>query len=363
MRSHALLMLSATLCGTLWLAPSTAQESLKLPCTEKDTPCIAKALKQHRATRLETWKAALAKPSAERISAAPAALVEYLTLDNILNGYPDRPRPAQLNAALRADVDGAIADLPRQVWSLFRKKLAGVYFVEGLGGTGYTDYVFDASGTAVAAFIVLDAAVLATQTANGWATWKENTPFKPDGTYSLSARIEADANNNRKNAIQYILLHELGHVLTVGTDLHPAWNTSPREVSQGRQYPFFDLSWRIDREKNLYISLFDAHFPQRTRTVYYFGPKLAAAEMPATYNNLLSTNFPSLYAATSPGDDFAESFASYVHVVLMRRPWQVTISRDAGNQQVIDHCWDGARCAPKRKLLELLLRPVVSSTR
>ena len=203
MKSSGLLSPSAALCVTLWLAPSTAQESLKVPCAEKDVPCLEKALKQHPATRMETWKTALAKPSAERIGAAPAALVEYLTLDNILNGYPDRPRPAQLNAALRADVDAAIADLPRQVLGLFRRKLAGVYFVEGLGGTGYTDYVFDAGGKAAAAFIVLDAAVLASQTANGWATWKENTPFKPDGTYSLSARIEAEANNNRKNAMEH----------------------------------------------------------------------------------------------------------------------------------------------------------------
>lgn len=356
MKGSDLLSLSAALCVTLWLAPSTAQESLNVPCAEKDVPCLEKALKQHPATRMETWKTALAKPSAGRIGSAPAALVEYLTLDNILNGYPDRPRPAQLNAALRADVDAAIADLPRQVWVLFRRKLAGVYFVEGLGGTGYTDYVFDAGGKAVAAFIVLDAAVLASQTANGWATWKENTPFKPDGTYSLSARIEAEPNNNRKNAIQYILLHELGHVLTVGTDLHPAWNTAPKEVNGGRPYPFFDLSWRIDREQNLYLSRFDTRFPQRARTVYYFGPKLAAAEMPVTYENLRSTNFPSLYAATSPGDDFAESFASYVHVVLMQRPWQVAISRDAGSQQVVEHCWDEARCSAKRKLLEQLLR-------
>ena len=328
-----------------------------MPCAEKDTPCLEKALKQHPATRMETWKTALAKPSAERIGAAPAALVEYLALDNILNGYPDRPRPAQLNAALRADIDAAIADLPSQVWGLFRKNLAGVYFVEGLGGTGYTDYVFDAGGKAAAAFIVLDAAVLASQTANGWATWKENTPFKPDGTYSLSARIEAEANNNRKNAIQYILLHELGHVLTVGTDLHPAWNTSPRELVRNKPYPFFDLSWRVDRKQNVYLSSFDAQFPQRMRTVYYFGPKLAAAEMPVTYENLRSTNFPSLYAATSPGDDFAESFASYVHVVLMQRPWQVNISQDAGSRQVFEHCWDEARCSAKRKLLGQLLRP------
>lgn len=358
MRGSFPVHLSGLLCMALWLAPSLAQGTWQLPCVETDTACLQKAIRQHPATRLETWKAALAKPSAERIGAAPAALLEYLTLDNILNGYPDRPQPAQINAGLRSDVDAAIAELPPTVWALFQGKLAGVYFVEGLGGTGYTDYVFDAAGKAVAAFIVLDAAVLATQTANEWATWKERTPFAPDGNHRLVARIEADVNNNRKNAIQYILLHELGHVLTVGTDLHPAWNVSPKDVSTNRRFPFFDLSWRIDRARNLYLSLFDNRFPQRARTVYYFGPKLDAAEMSATYENLRATNFPSLYAATSPGDDFAEAFASYVHVILMQRPWQITISQDSRSPQVFAHCWDESRCSAKRKLLERLLRPV-----
>lgn len=59
-------------------------------------------------------------------------------------------------------------------------------------------------------------------------TWKENTPFKDSASYRLDARIEADSDDNRKNAIQYILLHELGHALTVGTDIHPPWNIPPQ---------------------------------------------------------------------------------------------------------------------------------------
>jgi len=77
--------------------------------------------------------------------------------------------------------------------------------------------------------------------------------------------------------------------------------------------------------------------------------------MVPTYDNLEKTNFPSLYAATQPGDDFAEAFASYVHVVLQRRPWQILIYQDGALRKEFGACWDEPRCAAKRALLEQLL--------
>ncbi len=333
-----------------------AQDVPGLPCAGADKECAQQAMKSHAATRIATWAAALSLPVAERIGPAPPQLVEYINLDNILNGYPERPRAATLDAGLLADVRGAMTDLPAEIWKLVGDRLVGVYFVEGLGGTGYTDYVFDAQGRPTRGFVVLDAAVLAPQRANAWATWKENTPFAPGAGYRLEARIEADGNDNRRNAIQYILLHELGHVLSIGADIHPPWNLAPKEIDSAARYPFFDLSWTVDRAADKYGSRFDAHFPQRTSTVYYFGAKLAAADMEATYASLKSTNFPSLYAATAPADDFAESFASYVHVVLMRRPWQITIRHQGKPVASLRACWGEPRCAEKQELLERLVK-------
>lgn len=313
-------------------------------------------MKNHVAGRIESWQAALSVPVGERIGPAPPHLVEYINLDNIKYGYPERPRAAKLDADLLADVRAAVADLPPKIWALFGERLVGLYFVENLGGTGFTDYVLDQEGKPVAAYVVFDAAVLARTTANEWATWKENTPFKPDAAYTLNARIEADSGDNRKNAIQFILLHELGHVLSVGTDIHPPWNVEPNETANDARYPFFYLSWRTDRRGNKYQSVFDAAFPQRLNTVYYFGARLSAADMVPAYVNLENTNFPSLYAATHPGDDFAESFATYVHVVLMKRPWQIEIARNGKVVRTLKPCWSELRCAKKKELLDRLLR-------
>ena len=82
-----------------------------------------------------------------------------------------------------------------------------------------------------------------------------------------------DAEDNRKNAIRYILLHELGHVFAAG------------------------------------------HF----------------------------------------SGDFAEAFATYVHTVLMKKPYAIELYRAGELVRTNRACWDEARCAEKRAILERLL--------
>ncbi len=341
------------------LAPSQAQDEVpvKQPCAGSDKACASQALRTHPLRTIAAWGEALRQPVRTRVGPAAAALVEFLTLDNIQHGYPERPRSARPDAAFMADVQGAMAELPPAVWRVLGEQLLGVYLVDDLGGTGFSDYVVDASGKAVGAYVVLDAAVLGARTANAWASWKESSPFQPSHRYQLQARIADAPQDNRRNAIQYILLHELGHVVAaMRGGIHPPWTLAPRAVEDTSAYPFFNLSWRVDRSANAYRSLFDGAFPQRRQVVYYFGARLQARDMVEVYTQLSRTNFPSLYAATQPGDDFAESFASYVHTVLLQRPWQVTLLRDGEVVKTYGACWSDPRCAQKRSILEALLR-------
>lgn len=348
--------LAATLVACSALA--RAQPVAPAPCEAQDKACLWRAILADPVRRLAFWQADFARAPAERIAAAPPELLRYLTLDNMMQGFPQRPREARLDAGFLADAKAAMAEIPEPVRRLFDRRLVGIYFVEDLGGTGYTDFIVDAAGKPVAGVIVLDAAVLNRLTANQWASWKENTPFKPDGDHRLEARIEDGGNDNRKNAIAYILLHELGHVLAIGSDIHPMWDLDPKDVPMSASFPFFDLSWRNERSRNKYFSLFDLTLPQREQVVYYLGAKLVATDMTDLYTRLEQTNFPSLYAATRPGDDFAESFASYVHTVLQGRPWSITISRDGKPVKTFKACWSEPRCAGKRALLEqILARP------
>lgn len=323
-------------------------------CNDRD--CASAQMRDHPATRSDYWKSRMERPLSQRIGAAPPELLEYVRLDNLSAGVASVPRTATPKPDFLRDLRRAFEEIPPQVKRLVSRRLAGIYLVEGLGSTGYTDAIFAADGKPVAGFIVLDAAVLQQRSANAWATWKENTPFKQEAGFSLAASIATPSQDNRKNAIQYILLHELGHIASIGADIHPYWGVAPADVERTENLAYFKLSWSVARQENRYVSVFEPAFEGRRDVVYYADPKLRGSQMQAVYTQLAATNFPTLYAATSPGDDFAEAFVSYVHTVLMRKPLQVEITHADKSVLRFPSCWTEARCAAKRALLEQLLR-------
>lgn len=324
-------------------------------CTSKEFYRSAQETQRNHITRkLAYWQGALAKPVTERIGPAPAELVDYLALDNIINGYANKPRAATLSAEFISDVRNAFAEIPAPVQRMLAQKLAGIYFVEDLGGSGFTDQIYGTSKP-VAGYIVLDASVLQNNTANSWATWKENSPFIGSSDFKLNATIEEALQDNRKQAIQYILLHELGHVLAIDAGINPNWNTDPKDIDTTASYPFLHLSWKFSKDTNRYLSIFDQSFPQREDVVYFFGAKLPAARMVDTYEALGRTNFATLYAVKNPHDDFAEAFVTYVHTVLMGKPFEITLSSGGKIAKVYKSCWAEERCAAKKKILERFL--------
>ena len=311
-------------------------------------------MNEHAVRRITFWQGALARPPEQRIGVAPPELVEYVRLDNIAHGYPNRPQAVPVAPDFFQAFHDAFAELPDAFKRRLAGKLAGIYFMQDLGGSGYTDSVWDAHGNPVAGFTVFDPAVL-DKSANDWATWKENTPFKPQAGYRLNAQIEDAHHDNRKSAIQYILLHELSHVMAIGEKIHPDWGTPAKSVLAPESYPYFSQSWVASRGTDGFESIFDAEFPQRKEVVYYFGAKLPADTMADIYDHLERTNFPTLYATNNYTDDFAEAMTNYVHVVMLNKPFRITITRDGRAVKVYGSCWTQARCREKRKILEQFL--------
>lgn len=324
-------------------------------CKSTERECALKAGQNHVVKKLAFWQPTLKLPLSQRIGPAPPELIDLLRLDTIAQAISSKPRAPTVTPEFVSEVVSAFDELPQAVKSLLTTKLLGIYFIEDIGGTGFTDMVFDAKGNPVAGFVVLDPSVLMKQKANEWATWKENTPFMPGPEFRLKAEIETASHNNRKNAIQYILLHELAHIISIGGTIHPRWDTSPKDVPSLSSYSFFQLSWSRSKDGTSYESLFDKDFPQRRDVVYYFGARLAAGQMLRIYQTLERTNFATLYGATRPGDDFAEAFVTYVHTVLMKRPFAVRLFQGDTEVKVFEACWGKPRCADKQKLLEKLL--------
>lgn len=324
------------------------------PCAATDSACALRAIHSHRAKNASTWKEAFARPLEERIGPAPPFLVEFIALDNIAHQYPNRPRQATPDPAFVDDVRKAIAGMPESVRLKIAPRLAGIYLLEDLGSSGFADQVRDGARP-VGGFIVLDPSVLRGHTANSWTTWRDGTPFKSDPDWRLEGVLAEAGADDRLGAMQYILLHEFAHVLSIGEAFHPDWEVAPRDVKSAEPFPYFALSWQAGGPGPQYASRFDAAFPRRKDVVYYFGARIPGDEMAATYEALERTNFPTLYGATHPADDFAEAFANYVHTQMLGKPFEVRLLRKGRAEKVYRACWEEPRCAEKRALLERYL--------
>ena len=301
----------------------------------------------------EEWKDV---PLSDRLRPAPAELVEKIRIENEIEGYPEIPEPADPFPDMASALASLVERLPLPILNLLEERLVGVFCVHDLGGTGYADVVYDRQGREHYGLVVLDVDVLRKRTANDWATWKESSYFRPEpeSGISLEVRIEDPPNDTVENAVRFILLHELGHVLGMVSEAHPSWVDWQSGKPVPLDDPFVALSWLPGRDTP-FESRFDEAFPQRKaiRAYAFDRSELSGSDIPETYGNLLHhSDFPTLPAAQNLWEDFAESFATYVHVVLDGRPREARISRDGETVLLAPSCWGTERCAPKQAFME-----------
>ena len=309
---------------------------------------LFRELQQHEARDHATWEGWDSREISERIIPAPDVIIDYLRKDNIYNGWEEIPEAARIDPAFHADIISAFVNLPEAVQKHFREYTVAVFLVRQLGGTAYGEVLREYEDIRKG-FIVLDVEPLK-RAANEWATWKESSAFSGNISYRLEAVIEEKESDDRIQAIQYILLHEIGHMVGFAEEAHPKLF----EGGDPENWPFSKHSWRSSNGD--YESLFDDDFEQRKNVRYYKfdDAELRSQDMLDIYQSLVRTNFVSLYAATSMYDDFAETYAMYVHVVIQKRPWTLRIMRDNETVEEIDRPILESRCGAKKEFLDEL---------
>jgi len=192
-----------------------------------------------------------------------------------------------------------------------------------IGATADTTNIYNANGKGVsAARIALDVDAL-TRTANEWATWKEGTPFSEGGEWHVKMTIEEQKDNNVKNAVQYILIHEIAHVIAAIYEIYPTLRESKSPPIMGK-HTWVNYSW-LWNESEHYFSKYDEDFTQRKIVRYYFGKNIPSNQLGAIYKSMGKTNFETLYGATSINDDWAEDFTTWVHVKERKKPYSLKI--------------------------------------
>ena len=300
------------------------------------------------------WEQLYDLPLLERLGPAQQEIVTHVTQVNLAMDVPQRPSSTEVDDGFQEDVRAAIAAMPASVQALLDGVLLGVRHARQLGSSAISDIVVSGEGVILGVVVALDVDAFESRTANAWATWKENTPFAPEGAYTLSAQIALPEDDNRQGALQYLLLHEFGHVLSAGRNLLHDWWLDAQSLRGADDYHYLPLAWRIDAEKKV-VPLAQNAFALRGDIVYYHGARMQGSQMAQAYAQLQGANFATLYAATSVHEDFAESFASYVHAVMLGKPQTIRIEHDGALLLRFDGYWESPRSAAKRALLERLL--------
>ncbi len=340
-----------------WILPIFIALFLALSSCLATKPSLQGAWKANPSFQIGYWGTDWKDvPLSKRLHPAPGELVEKIRIENEMEGFEERPEPSKPLAEMGYALEALEESLPPPVRRLLEERLVGVFCVRDLGGTGYADVVYDREGDETYGLIVLDGDVLRKRTANDWATWKESSYFRQaaGSGISVEARIEAPQNDSVENAVRFILLHELGHILGMVSRVHASWIDWQAGKPVSLDDPFVALSWRPGRN-TVFESRFDDIFPQRKeiRAYGFERSNLPDSEIPDTYENLLRhSDFPSLPAAQSPWEDFAESFATYVHVVLDGRLRETRVTRNGQTILVVPSCWGTDRCAGKQAFMK-----------
>ncbi|MDX9820709.1 MAG: hypothetical protein RBT20_02145 [Syntrophales bacterium] len=296
----------------------------------------------------QDWKRTALK---DRIAEAPAALIEKIGIENEAEGFAERPAAAEPTAEFREVLSDIAARLPDPVRALAEDRIIGVFLVDSLGGTGYAEAVLDAGGEEHYAVIVLDRRVLLERKANEWASWKENSFFRPGPPETgIDVTIEPAGRDNVANAIRYILLHEMGHALGMASGVEPSWYG---KAVASESYPFTTISWKADGEK--VVSRFEEGFPERSSLRPYQFEKSALEKRQAAeiYGKLFTrTDFPTIHSAQNLWEDFAESFVNFFHAGLEHGPYEVRLRAADGQETIFRSCWNNDRCRKKQSFME-----------
>lgn len=292
-------------------------------------------------------------PLAERVRPLPADAVPALRDELSDRRTTSKIAPASGAEYIQEDLRAVLADLPPAVQRLVADRLIGVFLVENLGGKGdetqNLGLALEVGGLwrqHVGTVIFLDRDENDMKANKAMAGME----YVPDGEYrgvTVEANMARRDENDRRTTLRYVLLHELGHLIDYDRGITP-WHF--RYGDDTADCGFTCLSW-IAPGRHRFSTRLDAAM----QTMHEGDYDAYVKALPRTFDDLLKTNFPTFYAATLPEEDFAESFAQYVHSVVLGNPWALTLRVNGTIKARLGSCFLDRRCPEKKAYFDRLL--------
>jgi len=152
-------------------------------------------------------------------------------------------------------------------------------------------------------------------TLKNWASWKEQLSFGADPkNYNIMLDLPIiDSSPEDINFLYFVIAHEFGHIFDFANNINSFKECNSLEHNSDPECEVEKKSWAALSWKTNITPLVSNYFENREKLCFYTceGNILSKSNIPQIYNDLYKTNFISLYAATQPWDDFADSFAYF----------------------------------------------------
>jgi len=190
---------------------------------EKDE-ALLKCFDNNEANQYESWSQNLNSDLSDRVMDASNALLSAIKIDNVRFGYSGDPRnPLKRPLELQNIAKEVIRSLPKEIKRLAEDKLLAVVFIEDLGTSAYAPYTFKKNKEAYGGVMILDVSFL-NKTANERQTFRERTLFdfsNEDNHFELDVTITDSEDDSFYSAVEEVIIHELGHIITYGESYVP----------------------------------------------------------------------------------------------------------------------------------------------
>jgi hypothetical protein len=226
---------------------------------------------------------------------------------NLLDDFSEVPEPYPKMDKIHTLIQEIAKQDTDSIKRLKSMYIYGIYLCKNLGGTGISGFVYDKE-IVRGGFILIDGEMIS-RTANDWITLKETSVFQKKDSSKLHISLTEENLNTVSGALDYILLHELGHIISQTDHFLPDQRDRFRDFTA---FSFSSQDW-IHEEKSVYD---DSIFPERKQIIFYTANSQFSIPKDAEtiYTNLEKTPFPTLYASQNPDDHFADSFVSYITI-------------------------------------------------
>jgi len=320
-------------------------------CAQNNLQVLNKKINQHKVQTNAYWQFETNANLEEKIvTKLPIEVDDFLSLwrekynlDTARNLKPSKLKSKNFSFIFRY----AVINLPQELKVKLNRKIKKIFLVKNLGVSSLIFRLKDKNEDYTGKFIVFYDQDVLNQGINDWFSWREMTAFKESSDLKISAYL--DHENSTVATIQYALLQSLGTFSTWDPRFFPNSKTKLTNIDN---FPFLRTSWII--KDNILRPKFD-DFSKTMNFIKYYTlnePLHPIDKAMEFYKELEKTNYPNLYASTSIAKDLIESMASYLHVTLLKRPYQIEFLKNKKTSETFSSCWERPRCFKKKKSIE-----------